>query len=379
MPALSSRERMLLAMTNRQPDRVPVAPDMSNMIPCRLTGKPFWDVYYFNDPPIWQAYIEAMRYFGIDGWFTDGSMSYRRPYNRREIVDELTKTPERWLVGRRGRLDGLPYHTETTYYVADPPTPTGRPFTDIEGDWPLIEKWFAPATGWDPTLLEQQRKEVGEDAAFGIATNYPGLHIWFELFKGGLADLAEWYYFKHDWIEAFRELYDRYVMREMELILDARPDFVLLGGSGTLTLQSPKIARELSLPTIRKQTRMAKDAGIPTMIHSCGKERALVKWCAEETDLNCINPLEIAPMGDCDLAEVKQAHGHQIALMGNLHTTNVMLYGTRDEVEAAAVAAIDAAGAGGGFILSTGDQCGRDTPEENIFRLVEVAKSYGRY
>ena len=34
---------------------------------------------------------------------------------------------------------------------------------------------------------------------------------------------------------------------------------------------------------------------------------------------------------------------------------------------------------GGGFILSTGDQCGRDTPEANIFKLVEVCEKYGRY
>ena len=66
---------------------------------------------------------------------------------------------------------------------------------------------------------------------------------------------------------------------------------------------------------------MAKQAGVPTMLHSCGKERVLVKWCAEETDLNCINPLEVPPMGDCDLAELKRAYGGRIALMGNLHTT----------------------------------------------------------
>ena len=33
----------------------------------------------------------------------------------------------------------------------------------------------------------------------------------------------------------------------------------------------------------------------------------------------------------------------------------------------------------GGFILSTGDQCGRDTPQANQFRMVEVAKTYGIY
>jgi uroporphyrinogen decarboxylase len=154
---------------------------------------------------------------------------------------------------------------------------------------------------------------------------------------------------------------------------------VLLTGSGTITLQSPAIARELSLPTIQKLTRMARQAGVPTMLHACGKERVLVRWCAEETDLDCINPLEVPPMGDCDLAEIKQAYGDRLALMGNLHTTDVMLFGGPKDVERAARAAIDAAGAGGGFILSTGDQCGRDTPDANIFKLVEVAKTYGRY
>jgi len=65
---MTSKERMLLAMGNKEPDMVPVAPDISNMIPCKLTGKPFWDIYLYNDPPLWKAYIDAVRYFGFDGW-----------------------------------------------------------------------------------------------------------------------------------------------------------------------------------------------------------------------------------------------------------------------------------------------------------------------
>jgi hypothetical protein len=30
-------------------------------------------------------------------------------------------------------------------------------------------------------------------------------------------------------------------------------------------------------------------------------------------------------------------------------------------------------------MLSTGDQCVRDTPEENIMALVETARTYGRH
>ena len=55
--SLTSRERMLVAIRNQEPDVVPVAPDMSNMIPCRLTGKPFWDVYLHEDPPLWKGQI----------------------------------------------------------------------------------------------------------------------------------------------------------------------------------------------------------------------------------------------------------------------------------------------------------------------------------
>ena len=66
-------------------------------------------------------------------------------------------------------------------------------------------------------------------------------------------------------------------------------------------------------------------------------------------------------------------------LKGNLHTTEVMLQGSVDEVVKASKKAIDDAAADGRFILSTGDQCGRDTPDENIFAMIETARTYGRY
>ena len=63
---MNSRERLLTVLRGGIPDCVPVAPDFSNMIPARLTGKPFWDLYLYNDPPIWEAYIACARYFDID-------------------------------------------------------------------------------------------------------------------------------------------------------------------------------------------------------------------------------------------------------------------------------------------------------------------------
>ena len=172
--------------------------------------------------------------------------------------------------------------------------------------------------------------------------------------------------------DAFLELCDmeqRYQLASLEFALQQKPDFIFIGASGAITLQSPEIFRELSLPTLREMTRTAKQADIPTLMHCCGKEWDLLEIVTAETDLSCINPLEVPPQGDCDLAEVKETFGDRIALMGNLHTTSLMLFGSPEEVYKAACKAIDAAGADGGLILSTGDQCPRDTPEANIFAM----------
>ncbi len=163
------------------------------------------------------------------------------------------------------------------------------------------------------------------------------------------------------------------------MAMEVKPDFLCVGGSGTLIFQTVPIFRQLAFPAVKRAIELATAAGIPTHVHSCGPEKALVKVFAEETSLTVIDPLEIPPMGDCDLAELKRLYGDRLVLKGNLHTTQVMLMGTAEDVTSASRKAMDDAAAGGGFILSTGDQCGRDTPDENILAMVEAARTYGRY
>jgi hypothetical protein len=70
---MTSKERLLTVLSGDLPDCVPATPDFSNMIPARLTGKPFWDIYLYNDPPIWEAYIAAAKHFCIDAWLDDAA------------------------------------------------------------------------------------------------------------------------------------------------------------------------------------------------------------------------------------------------------------------------------------------------------------------
>ncbi len=380
MAEMTSKERMLAAMRHEQPDMVPVSPDMSNMIPCRLTGKPFWKIYYEHDPPLWQAYADAVKHFGFDGWQIYGQIDYHYQDAQWSFDSEVVlRSEDRFVVRTTCHTPAGDLWQETTYYAADSPTVTRGWIKDLREDLPKVRYMLPYIGGYDASPMAYQREYCGDAAAVAACVSVPGLHDLVYWFDGGLQSVV---YAEADYPGEFEELISMQTamyLRMAEMILDARPDFFMIGASGLYTLQSPAHFRKYSLPVIQKLTRMSKEAGLPSFIHSCGKQREMVDILATETDIDVVNPLEIAPMGDCDLAEIKTAHGDRLALMGNIHTTEVMLLGTPEKVREECIKAIDAAAKGGGFILSTGDQCGRDTPDENIRVMVDTAREYGRY
>jgi uroporphyrinogen decarboxylase len=376
---MSSRERFMTAIRLGRPDRVPVCPDISNMIPCRLTGKPFWEIYAHANPPLWKAYLAALDYFKFDGWVNYGGVEWKFKTPVEHVTRVVSHDDERLIESHVHRTPAGDLEDVVLYQRDNPPTAIKRFVDDIEADLPKLRYLFEEPIGYDDSTFREIQARAGEKGIACIGCGTPGFQEYFWLLNGGLEAVTYAYYDHPDAMEELRLMSHRMYVKQAEMLCDIKPDCICTGGSGSITLQSPDLWRKLSLPTLKEICRLAKQAGVLTMVHCCGKERCLVEACAEETDLNCVNPLEIPPMGDCNLAELKRSFGKKISLMGNLHTTDVMLKGTPADVERAARKAIDDAAADGGFILSTGDQCGRDTPDENIFKLVEVAETYGRY
>jgi uroporphyrinogen decarboxylase len=348
------------------------------MVPARLTGKPFWEIYVYQDPPLWKAHIDALEHFDIDGGF--------EVYSFGNLFGDWEQTPVERIV-RRYADDS--FVTQTFYeetgewdryvrvHTADNPPATN--VLPVKIGLPAVPTAWEEISGvreWPSgiDLWKLVKKEMGDQGIVGMPSGASTL----------LVRNPEEIYAYYDDPRPFYERRDKMlalVDQRMERIahLEEKPDFLLCGSSGSLVFQSPAIFRELALPVLKHVTELAYDLGIPTHVHSCGPEKDLVKMAAEETRLTVIDPLEIPPMGDCDLAELKQRYGDQIVLKGNLHTTKVMLHGSTDDVVRASRQAIDDAGAGGGFVLSTGDQCGRDTPDENLYAMIETARTYGRY
>ncbi|MFH0759066.1 MAG: uroporphyrinogen decarboxylase family protein [Bacteroidota bacterium] len=378
---MTSRERLLTVLGGEIPDCVPVAPDFSNMIPARQTGKPFWDLYLYNDPPIWEAYIDTAKYFDIDA-VMDGYFQIRYPsdYDPDQPLWEkfiVLKNSDRIVVQESYLEFGKRIWKETVdvYYMADPPTEGIKP--ELVGLRAIPEK-FVPVEGVrevdvGPTGLPRVMELMGDQGLVGI-----------ELISSRALTSVEAIYSYYD----HPELHEKWAQQRVDQVerrfkdimaMEPRPDFICVGGSGTLVFQTLDIFKQLAFPAVKRGIDLATAAGFPTHIHSCGPETALVKLMAEETSLTVIDPLEIPPMGDCILADLKRLYGAKIVLKGNLHTTDVMLSKDVNVVIDAARKAIDDAAEGGRFILSTGDQCGRDTPDENLKAMIETARTYGKY
>ncbi len=384
MTEMTSKQRFLAAIRHEIPDRVPVAPDISNYVPAKRVGVPFWDIYFFDAYPLWQAYLEAIDYFGADAW-TAPVMYIPFEYEPNDVTTErivrYDKSRDAMIMDRTTHTTLGDLTSQEVCFRAEPPTRTIRPIKDFAKDLPAFWATQAMPVGIDHAALEVQLAACRKrEIAFGVTQPYPGFHMWEGQVQGGIIPLS---YLEFDqpalleeWAERDRARYDRH----LEIMLESGVlDYMLFGGSGTITLASPALARKYALPSLQTQSKITKQAGLPTMLHSCGKNRELIKMLAEETDIGMANPLEPPPAGDVDLAEAKRLYGDRLAFMGNLHTTDVMLQGTPEYVRYKSVEAMRDAGRGGGFVLSTGDQCGLGTPDANLFAIVEAAKRYGRY
>ncbi len=385
--AMTGRERMRAAFARREPDRVPVSPDISAMVPLRLAGKPFDEMFLDGLPhsgyasaSVAQAYVDAVRRFGFDGWYIYGSLEEVIPQARPRWESHLAPLPGGGQV--RSQLAQTPHGplTRRTVYPPDvPPWEVEKPVKDLRRDWPHLHALMGEDGDWRWQPHFSDRERIGELGAYAVAISIPQ-DWWFFQREGGYSamfcDLAD----EGAYMQEVFGFYSRYALARLRAAVAAGPDEIMLGGSASsLSASSPAHFRRFDLPFIQEAARICRAAGVASHLHVCGRSRLIVEMVADESDVDVVEPLEEPPGGDVDIAAIKRRYGARLCLKGNINTFEFMLRATPAQVEEKARRLIDACAPGGGFILSTGDQCGRDTPDANLAKLVEVARTYGRY
>lgn len=379
---------MLAAYAHREPDFVPVSADISAMVPVRLSGRPFDEMFLDGKPhngyasaSVAQAYVDAIKYYGMDGWYIYGSMREISSPDRPGWEGRLTPKPG------GGQLREETAHTpygdltrQSLYPTDEPPWEVEKPIKDLRRDWPRLRAVMGEDECWQWEQTFQDRDRIGELGVYSVAIGIPQ-DWWFFQRQGGynvvFFDYTDEDEYMQNEVFAF---YTRYALARVKAAVEAGADEIMLGGSASsLSASSPRNFRKYDLPFIQEAARICKEGGVYSHLHVCGRSRKVVEMVAEESEVDVMEPLEEPPGGDVDIADVKRRYGARLCLKGNLNTFDFMLNATPQQVEERAKRLIDDCAAGGGFVLSTGDQCGRDTPDANLFKLAEVARTYGRY
>jgi len=375
---MTSRERLLAVLNRQVPDRVPVSPDVSTMIPARYTGKPFWEIFVNQNPPMWEAKLALQERFGYDmilGVGLGANPDDPDPPAEDRIISQ---TEERWMVDRITHTTKGDLRVRTVYFRGKSPWVVKPLITDPEQELEALLATFTDPWSRSTAYAEQVRQGVGDRGIISSGTPVP--LAWWLYCRRELDKSVLDFFDRRPLVEKAMDAYSEWSLELMKATCEMiHPDLLMFGGSvASMSVVSPDLYRRYALPWLRRATDLARGYGVYTGVHMCGRSKAALPMLAD-SGIDLLEPLESPPGGDVQLAEVKRQYGDRFIIKGNVNTFQTLAQGTPEDVVAEARKVIADAGEGGGLILSTGDQVSGDTPEENFCALIETAREYGVY
>jgi len=135
----------------------------------------------------------------------------------------------------------------------------------------------------------------------------------------------------------------------------------------------PEAWRRFIKPLVAKLYAAAKETGKHVFIHSCGAVQELFDDLIE-VGVEVFNPFQPEVM---DIAAVKRRYGDRLSFYGGVSTQRTLPEGTPEEVRAEVRGLLREMGRGGGYILAPAHDVQRDVPLGNLLALVEEVKSRG--
>ena len=130
-------------------------------------------------------------------------------------------------------------------------------------------------------------------------------------------------------------------------------------------------------PRIQKFVDLAKAFDIATMIHSCGSS----SWAFDDFVEMGIKVVETLQPEAANMAPayLKKRYGDTLAFHGCISTAGPLAYGTIEDVLNNIRETLEIMMPGGGYVFSPTHQIQDNTPTENVVAMYEAAKKYGVY
>lgn len=306
--AMTSRERMLTALNNGRPDR----------LPCQVHG---WMDYYLKTYLNGVDWYEANRRLGFD-YAIYVSPDYRYDPASLEkwqvtTVDLGTDADgnhscEEFIQTPGGRLHRIVSSNAFTTWDMEPLLKT-------VADFELWNAYCPVPVGADLSPVDRAREKLGD---LGIVRSHP-----FSPGQGSpwqsfctLFGTQEAILLGMDEPETLHQILDAILDRTLKVTRfweGTRADVVEVGGgAGSSTVISPDFYREFGLPYDIAQNRLFHEIGIKVVNHFCGGLMPMLELVKEsEADgLETMTPPSMG--GDCNLAEASRRVGADLFFIG---------------------------------------------------------------
>ena len=362
---MNSRERMLTALNNGRPDR----------LPCQVHG---WMQYYLDHylggMDWWQAYAK----FGMDYAIY---VSPRYTYSDRDLAHWRVERKElgvdadgnhRWeetIVTPKGNLHHAgawnvitPWETECLIKTEDDfrlwdefsPVPTGVDFAPIQqvkdrlGDKGITRSHpFSPGQGspWQSFCTL-----VGTQEAIMMAVDTPD--------------------FLHHALNAILQK----TLKVTEMWKRTPADMVETGGgAGSNTVISPALFKQFCIPYDRQQHAALHEAGVKIVYHLCGGVMHMLDLVAQNgaDGLETMTPPAMG--GDCDLRAASQRVGDKLFFIGGFDQNAGFEHGTPEAARRLVFDCFEATRDHAGYICAPSDHFFHGDPA-NLQAFADAAK-----
>ncbi len=369
---MTHRERVVAALSHRQPDRVPIDLGATR-----------------NTSLVVEAYkrLGGRLGIGVDPVLTSRMM-------RSVAVEESVL--EALDVDARGVFPAAPADTATgerayrDEWGVERVQPPGALYYDqvrfpLSGSIDLSDiagyAWPDPDDPVRVAGLRDRVRAIRETTDCAIALNLPSAFVhtsqYLRGFEDWFVDLAADPKLACALFDAVLEVslaICRAILREIGDQVDVLVGSDDLGLQGGLMV-SPETYRSLFKPRHEQYFRLMHEMSpAKVFFHSCGSVADIVGDLVD-IGVEVLNPVQVTAAG-MDPEVLKKAYRGRLAFWGAVDTQRVLPFGSLDEVRAEVERRIEALGSGGGYVLSAVHNIQPDVPVENVLTMYRHAREY---
>ncbi len=383
MKDATPKQRMLNAYLGLPNDRPPVAPEFWVYYPAKLLGLDM--IAFSREIPFHIALKKTFEHFHCEGWgIACGSLQLPDVrYSRRETwLDQNTILQQDEISTPFGTL------TSATRSQRDEPSwIVERPLKDLHRDlkaWEYLS--FGDPSSMDVSGIIRAWNEVGDSYLLEAFLGLPFFDFYASAREGGF-ETAILEFCDPD-MERFllylRDRYKEWLAERARVLCDRTPcESLFIGCSWSCnSLLGPALWRKWDKPVIQAVSQTVHARGRLLHLHFHGRCMETIADFAE-VGLDCVCPFERPPGGDVagaeGLAAVERQLRGKTTMNGNVHTVATLIRGTEHDVRREVSEILTAFRDNPRLIVGTGDQVGRETPEENLMAMISEVKKFASH